>query len=156
MKSLVLPLAIFVGIPALIALTRCHGDLTGKSDGGPPVFTHQTVSEAKAAVAGTNRILVVKGTAAWCPPCKEMDRTTWRDPKVEKWFADNGIVIALDVDQSVADAKALRIMAMPTMVAFKGDVEFDRVMGYQDAEELLGWLNGVKAGKQHGGAPETK
>jgi len=118
-------------------------------DDVPPVFADKTLAQAREAVKGSEKFLVVKATASWCGPCKLMDKTTWRDPRVEAWFKANGLAIELDVDKSVADARPLHIMAMPTMIAFKGDTEFDRIVGYEDADKFMQWLDGLKAGKRH-------
>lgn len=118
-------------------------------EGGPPCFSNLTFAQTLASVKGTPRFLIVKATAAWCAPCKAMDKTTFRDPRVEAWIKENGLAIQLDVDANTADAKALRIMAMPTMIAYKGDQEFDRIVGFKDADQLMKWLDGVKAGKVH-------
>lgn len=113
----------------------------------PPVFSNTPFVLARDSTKGTEKILLVKATAEWCGPCKAMDRSTWRDPKVVDWVKANGLAIQLDVDKQPAIAEALTITAMPTMIAFRNGVEVDRVVGFKDAEELLGWVNDVKAGK---------
>ncbi len=117
-------------------------------DAPPPIFAKMTLDEALKSIEGTDKILVVKATAAWCAPCKAMDRTTWRDDKVIQWFKDNGVVIALDVDKKPADSKKLKIAAMPTMVAFRGGKELDRVAGMRSADQLITWLEAAKRGEK--------
>lgn len=116
----------------------------------PAVFSDKSYADALALTRGTSKILIVKGTAAWCAPCKMMDRTTFLDENVIKWFADNGLIVDLDVDQHMETARSLNIRAMPTMIAFKNGEEVDRVMGYKDGPGFLAWLNDVKAGKRAG------
>lgn len=116
----------------------------------PPVFAHRTLAEAKADVRGTGKLLVVKATAAWCGPCQQMNKTTWRDPRVEKWVADHGLAIEVDVDERPEDARAMHITAMPTMLAFKDGEEFDRTVGFMDADQLLAWLEAVQKGERAG------
>lgn len=116
----------------------------------PPVFAKKTFDEARAATKGNDKILIVKATAVWCGPCKQMDKTTWRDEKIVKWFEANGLAIQIDVDKQPDVSKALNIDAMPTMVAFKNAEEFDRVVGYKSADEFLPWLEAVKKGERSG------
>ncbi|MEM7228349.1 MAG: thioredoxin family protein [Planctomycetota bacterium] len=89
------------------------------------------------------KVLVVKATASWCGPCKEMDRTTWVDANVHTWFDANGTAITVDVDDEAETAARLRVQAMPTMIAFRSGQEVDRAVGYMDGRELLRWLDGV-------------
>jgi thiol-disulfide isomerase/thioredoxin len=114
----------------------------------PPVFSQLTLGEAKQKAMEQDRILVVKGTAGWCGPCRTMDKTTWRDAKVEAWFKEKGIAIQLNVDRSAKEAQALRIQAIPAMVAFKGDKEIGRIVGLQTAEQLLAWLGRIEGGEK--------
>jgi thiol-disulfide isomerase/thioredoxin len=89
----------------------------------------------------------VKATAAWCGPCKRMDRTTWREDKVVEWVKANAIAIQVDVDKEPETAKLLRVSAMPTMVLFRGEEELDRTVGLQTGDALLKWVNNAQAGK---------
>lgn len=118
-----------------------------KADDHPPVFSHLSLTEAKEKNKTDGRILVVKATAVWCGPCKKMDKTTWREADVEAWFKAKGTAISLDVDAQTEDAQALRIQAMPTMVAFKAGQEVDRLVGYKSGAELLTWLGAVERGE---------
>lgn len=113
----------------------------------PPVFTDQSFEQAKSAAKEQQKLLLVDATADWCPPCKEMDRTTWVDERVEKWLGEQAIAIQVDVDAEPEVARELRIRAMPTVIVFKDGAEFDRVVGYRSADELLAWLEDVKAGR---------
>jgi thiol-disulfide isomerase/thioredoxin len=113
----------------------------------PPVFTDQPFEQARTAAEQQQKLLLVDATADWCPPCKEMDRTTWVDPRVEKWLGERAIAIQVDVDAEPEVARELRIRAMPTVIVFKNGAEFDRVVGYRSADQLLSWLEGVEAGR---------
>ena len=142
----------FVAALAGFALPSCQessssGDQAASS-GEPPIFDHRPYAEAKQAAADGKKWFIVKGTAVWCGPCKQMDKTTWRDPKVVAWLTDRAIVTALDVDQQASIAAALKIQAMPTMIAFKGEEEFDRIVGYRSAADLLTWLEGLERGEK--------
>jgi tetratricopeptide (TPR) repeat protein/thiol-disulfide isomerase/thioredoxin len=113
----------------------------------PAIFSDLSLSQAKAQAKKEAKLLLVDFTAAWCPPCGEMDKTTWEDPNVVKWIHDNAVAIQVDVDKEQAIARDLKIVAMPSLVVFKDkDAEVDRAIGFQDGEELLKWLNDVNNG----------
>lgn len=113
---------------------------------GPAVFSDLGFEQARTSNIESGGILVVKMTAEWCGPCKMMDRTTWVDDNVIAWFDQHGTAIAVDVDEHSKVSESLSVRAMPTMIAFQAGKEIDRVVGYQAAEELLVWLNGMKDG----------
>lgn len=112
----------------------------------PPIFAKVAFADAVAATKASDKLLVVKFTAAWCGPCKQMDKTTWRDDQVVKWFERHGTVIAVDVDKEPRIAADNRIRAMPTMVAFKGGSEAARRVGYMSAKDVLQWTESVRTG----------
>jgi len=121
-----------------------------RSAGGaqtPAIFDRRPYDEAKSAAERDDKWFIVKATAVWCGPCKRMDATTWVDPKVVAWAEANAIVVSLDVDKSRETAKSLEISAMPTMVAFKGGKQFDRIVGFRSAEQLLAWFEGLARGE---------
>lgn len=114
----------------------------------PDVFSDMKFKDAKAKAIETKKLFIVDATASWCAPCKMMDQTTWIDEDVVSWINEHAIAIQLDVDEEKMGAKMLKISAMPTIIAFKEGKEFDRVVGYQDAPQLLEWLDGVGEGRR--------
>jgi thiol-disulfide isomerase/thioredoxin len=116
----------------------------GGSASAPPVFDQRPYAEAKAAAAAEGKWFIVKATAVWCGPCKQMDKTTWRDEKVVAWCEANAIVVAVDVDQEPSLAKELAVEGMPTMIAFReGQTEAARVLGFRPAGDFLAWLENL-------------
>lgn len=113
----------------------------------PEVLDTRPYADAKAAAEREKKWFLVKATAVWCGPCKQMDRTTMVDPKVVAWLKKNAIIVSLDVDKEPEIAKSLGIQAMPTMIAFRDGKEFDRIVGMRAAEPFLAWLEGIAEGK---------
>jgi len=135
-----LRLRAFVFAFAFVGACVCAADL-------PPAFSDVTLDAAKKQVAGSEKVVVIKFTAEWCPPCKAMDKTTWRDDSVVKWVKDNGVAIQVDVDKDQKTAQAYNIEAMPTMVMLRGGKEIARTVGYMKPEDMLSWMEAAATGK---------
>lgn len=127
------PIAIVIPAASLLAM--------------PPIFTTLSFEEAQKQAAKEGKLLVVDSMADWCPPCKQMDKTTWVDEKTIAYFKDNAIAFQFDVDKDEKLARSLKIEAMPTMIVFKDGKEIDRSVGYMSTAEMIGWLEDVKQGK---------
>src|SRR4051812_48064980 len=78
----------------------------------PPVFDRRPYEEAKAAAVKDKKWFLVKATASWCGPCKQMDKTTWRDEQVVAWLKDHAVAVQLDVDEQKPLSRQLDIQAM--------------------------------------------
>lgn len=113
----------------------------------PPAFSDVTLDAAKKQVEGSEKVVVIKFTADWCPPCKAMDKTTWRDESVVKWVKEHGVALQVDVDKDQKTAMAYNIEAMPTMVMLRGGKEIARTVGYLKPEQMLSWMEAAATGK---------
>lgn len=134
-------LAAIVVLGAVIAVGGAAWSMWKAPVGPPPILSGLSLAEALAQNRTDDRLLLVKGTAKWCGPCQSMDRSTLRDEALVAWMKEHGTAIALDVDQSPAEARRLAIAAMPTLIVFRGGEELDRVVGYRSGEQLLEWLS---------------
>lgn len=136
-----------VRAPAVICAAALTA-LPAAADTDPPVFSQTPFHEAVEQSREARHILVVMATAEWCGPCQTMKNTTWKDERVEQWFGQHGVAIQLDVDEHPDLSSELRVRAMPTTIAFKHGEEFDRVRGYQNADQFIAWLDNVREGKR--------
>lgn len=92
--------------------------------------------------------MIIDFYADWCIPCKELDASTFRDPKVIS-AAKSFLTYKANMTKSLSsDVEALRdkynIVGVPTVLIInsKGQ-EVKRITGYVDANEFLKILNGV-------------
>lgn len=153
-RGLSLSVALVAGLVIGCGAMRAHaggppaeGQAQKEKSPPPPVFSDMAFADAVARSKDGKAITVVKFTAEWCGPCKEMDRTSWRDPRLEAWFKDKGVAIQVDVEKERKVSQDNHIRAMPTMVAFVKGEAFDRVVGFQNADQLLAWLGRVEKGE---------
>ncbi|NLE57386.1 MAG: thioredoxin fold domain-containing protein [Planctomycetes bacterium] len=120
-----------------IAATPTAG--TDKAEGWAEGF-----EAAKARAAEANRLLFVDFYATWCGPCQLLDNSVFPKPEVVDAMAD-WVKVKVDVDRQRQIASEFRVYAMPTLIALSPQgKEIDRVMGYLDAAQFVGWIAEVE------------
>jgi len=115
----------------------------------PALFQkHAAYESAAEAAASSDRLLVVDLMAEWCPPCKEMDRTTWVDQRVVNWIDEHAEAVQVDVDEQGDLARRFGASAIPTLVVLdpETDNELARHVGYLPADAMLVWLEDAVSG----------
>jgi thiol:disulfide interchange protein len=135
----------------ITVLVLCFGLLNGCQQSGPelidekptvpPVFANLEYEAAKTKAESDGKLLLVLNTAAWCKPCKEMDKTTWRDEKVVAWVDEHAVAVRVDVDQRQELKASFSVQGMPTIILFRGEEELGRVVGRQSADEMMVWFD---------------
>ncbi|WP_442782824.1 protein-disulfide reductase DsbD [Collimonas fungivorans] len=104
----------------------------------------KSVAELDAALAQTNgKPALLDFYADWCVSCKEMEKFTFTDPRVQARFGEM-ILLQIDVTANNADDKAMlkrfNLFGPPGIIFFDGqgrEVPQGRVIGYQDADKFL-------------------
>ncbi len=112
-----------------------------RAEGESPIAWVPFSDEALAQAERSGRPVLIDFQAAWCLPCREMDRTTFRDPAVVRATRD---FAALKADVTAQDEHAEALMArwqvpgVPTYVLLGPDgQERRRFVGFVPAERLL-------------------
>jgi thiol:disulfide interchange protein DsbD len=93
---------------------------------------HEAIKESKTST----RPLLVDFYTDWCGWCKEMDRVTYRDPKVIA-LSEKFVCVKVNCDTEPDLSKKYKIQGLPTVIILdKEGSEVSRIVGYCNAEEL--------------------
>ena len=149
---------------AIFGLMQLVGVATGGRDALAPL-SHLTggahkvdfkrvksVAELDATLAQSNgKIVMLDFYADWCVSCKEMEKLTFSDSRVQGHFS-NMLLLQADVTANNEDDKALlkrfRLFGPPGIIFFDrqgSEIQGGRVIGYQDAEKFLRSLSLVNS-----------
>ena len=75
-------------------------------------------------------VIMVEFGSEDCAPCRTLA------PILEKMSQDHSIYV-VDIDDSPETSKQLKIKGLPTLIVFKGGVEYKRQVGLVNKEKLL-------------------
>ena len=144
-RDLLQPLAVYQA-PA------SHGAVSGSGAGvaneaGPKFERVKSVAELDAKIAASKgREVLLDFYADWCVSCKEMERFTFIDPKVQARLK-NVVMLQADVTATNADDKALlkrfKLFGPPGIIFWDatGKESPYKVIGYEPPEKFLASLN---------------
>ncbi|KFI08050.1 protein-disulfide reductase DsbD [Massilia sp. BSC265] len=118
--------------------------LTGEAHQGLVFKRIKTVQDLDRELAGTGgKAVMLDFYADWCVSCKEMEKLTFVDPRVQAKLADT-ILLQVDVTANDAQDKAMlkrfKLFGPPGIILFGPDgqeIPDSRVIGYQDAKKFL-------------------
>ncbi|MEN0020546.1 MAG: thioredoxin family protein [Planctomycetota bacterium] len=115
------------------------------------MFRDLGLDDAKAAAEREGKLLFIHTTAVWCPPCKKMERETYRDADLQTYFEQNLVAIKIDVDDQPRDSRSLGVSSIPTMIAMADGTRLDDHTGFIGASDLMSWLQGVEQRAERSG-----
>ncbi len=106
-----------------------------------------SVPEGLALAKKTGKPALIDFYADWCPPCKEMDKTTFPDARVIAELA-RFVTIKADLTRSSSQgqpaAKEYNVQAIPTYVFIDTNGKKTIEMGYRPPDEFLRILKGIE------------
>jgi thiol:disulfide interchange protein DsbD len=128
---------------ALDPLQPLAGIFTPSQESAPVFEPITTSAKLNARLKTAGKAAVLDFYADWCVSCKEMERFTFRDPKVRARL-DQMVLLRVDVTANTPDDKALlkrfRLFGPPGIIFFDAngrEIEGVRVIGYQAPEKFI-------------------
>lgn len=126
------------GTDALAPLAHLRGDAK-KTE----FIRVKSTAELDAAIAkAAGKTVLLDFYADWCVSCKEMEKLTFSDGRIQKQFGSM-LLLQADVTSNNADDKALlkrfKLFGPPGIIFFDRqgrEIQGGRVIGYQDADKF--------------------
>jgi thiol-disulfide isomerase/thioredoxin len=114
----------------------------------PPAGSRTTpVNEFEHVMArakAENRLVFVEFSAVWCPPCQQMRRTTFADPRVQSRLAEY-LTLFVDCDRDPGLVQHFGVRGIPAYFVLRPDRLIMRSeTGYRGPPEFLRWLDGAR------------
>lgn len=106
---------------------------------------------AKEKADQEGKLMLIKFGAKWCLPCKQMEKTTFKDEKVKEFSEKNYVSLSIDVDDfdGVNMKSYFNVKFLPTMLIFNSKGNFvAKYINFQSAASMLKILKKHQAENQ--------
>jgi len=103
-----------------LSLALLAGCAEKSSDSGG-LFEKLTVEEALKKAQEQNKLVFIDFYADWCGPCRQMDRETFSDPKIQEWLRQRFVCIKINHDHNKELVRKYGVRSLPTFVLLTAD-----------------------------------
>ena len=102
------------------------------------LFHSLAYDDALALAKKEDKVLFIDFYTTWCGPCKQMDRTTFKDPEVISWLSERAVAIKIDAEKKRKLARKYKVRGYPALVFAKSDGSMiQTILGYRDGKRFL-------------------
>lgn len=128
----------------LMAIVTLHfvGDRVSAED----VKWRHDYEAARKEAATAGRLLLLKFSTDWCGPCRKLEATTLRDPKVVAALNERFIPVKLDGDKETGLMAEFKVTGFPTILVVTPEGKVvGRTSGFRTSTELTALLDKAPA-----------
>ena len=103
-------------------------------------FIMEDLSQAQSLAKTSDKIIFVDAYTTWCGPCKMMDRSTFKDVEVAKYYNKNFVNIKMDMEKGKGPSFAQKhsVRGYPSLLFLNAGGELvHRSLGFQDSKKFL-------------------
>jgi thiol:disulfide interchange protein len=116
----------------------------GGGVGADGIGWKDSFSEASSIANQTGRPILIKFTADWCPPCRQMKQNVWPNEQVRQAVETRYVPLVADVDTSEGArlAQQYGVQGIPTIIITDSSGRVQRTGSFMDSNRLLSFLIG--------------
>jgi thioredoxin 1 len=111
-------------------------------------FKVNSLEEAKKAAKKEKKIIFIDAYASWCGPCKMLDKNTFSDASVGKYFNEKFINFKVDCEKHADGPEVMKtygVSAYPTLLWVDAEGKLvKKEIGYKSPEQLLRAVQDIK------------
>lgn len=130
-----------LAVLVMLLVTFSAVNVHAQQASGPEIkFSTKNYKQVLAAAKAGQKMIFVDAFATWCAPCKELRKTTFKDPKAAEYFNKNFISYSVDVEkgEGVDLAKKWQVEGLPTLLILdKNGKVLASHTGYVDGKGLM-------------------
>ena len=111
-------------------------------------FSILSFEQAMGQSEALEKMVFINFYTEWCGPCKQMDRTTFQEPKVLAWLDEHTIPVSIDAEErtDLADRYFAYTYPKYVFVSSTGDA-LDHATGYMDLDKFISVATDVLNGR---------
>lgn len=125
-----------------LARTGAEAQENGIAETGSSVSWRTSYQRAEEESNRDGKLLLVKVSATWCGPCRQMKQLTFADSRVVEILRSDFVALSIDADEQPDLVAGFHVEAFPTTIIVGPDRQvLKKLKGFQSADSLLSTLN---------------
>lgn len=112
---------------------------------GPRLAWRKNYKQACDEARRRKRPILVRITASWCGPCRQMQQLTFTDDRLKRKLRKDFVLLEVDADEHPDLVTAFHVEAFPTTLVVSPELKVvSRMTGFKSAPDLISSLDLVK------------